>query len=102
MSSAPSWRSLSSPTVLPPRNPSSKKGWNSPMRAAHPVAAPSLLLLVFVCGHATAQDARDWLERMNRAVEELNYRGTFVHAHDGTLEMETLHIVHRTADGQSG
>jgi sigma-E factor negative regulatory protein RseB len=63
------------------------------MRAAHPVAAPSLLLCVFLGGHAAAQEARDWLERMNTAVEELNYRGTFVHVHDGTLEMETLHIV---------
>jgi sigma-E factor negative regulatory protein RseB len=72
------------------------------MRAAHPVAAPSLLVFVFIGGYATAQDARDWLERMNRAVEELNYRGTFVHAHEGMFEMETLHIVHRNADGQSG
>jgi sigma-E factor negative regulatory protein RseB len=52
-------------------------------------------------GHgAYAQEARDWLERMSRAVDELNYRGTFVHVLDGTLE--TLHIVHRNADGQSG
>ena len=70
------------------------------MRAAHPVAAPSLLLFLFVAGQASAQDARDWLERMGRAVEELNYQGTFVHVLDGTAE--TLHIVHRTADGQSG
>jgi sigma-E factor negative regulatory protein RseB len=58
------------------------------------------LLLVLVAGHATAQEARDWLERMTRAVEDLNYRGTFVHVLDGTAE--TLHIVHRNADGQSG
>lgn len=70
------------------------------MRAAHPVAAPSLLLFVLIAGQASAQDARDWLERMSRAVEELNYRGTFVHVLDGTVE--TLHIVHRSADGQSG
>ncbi len=70
------------------------------MRAALPVAAPSLLLFVLVSGQATAQDARDWLGRMSRAVEELNYRGTFVHVLDGTPE--TLHIVHRHADGQSG
>ncbi|HUQ53386.1 MAG TPA: MucB/RseB C-terminal domain-containing protein [Gammaproteobacteria bacterium] len=70
------------------------------MRVAHPVAAPSLVLLVLVGGHATAQEARDWLERMSRAVEDLNYRGTFVHVLDGTAE--TLHIVHRNADGQSG
>jgi sigma-E factor negative regulatory protein RseB len=72
------------------------------MRAAHPVAAPSLLLFVFIASHATAQEPRDWLERMSRAVEQLNYRGTFVHAREATFEMETLHIVHRNADGQSG
>lgn len=70
------------------------------MPTAHPVAVPSLLLLALFCSQATAQEARDWLERMNRAVEELNYRGTFVHVLDGTAE--TLHIVHRNADGQSG
>jgi len=70
------------------------------MPAAHPVAASSLLLLALLGGQATAQEARAWLERMNRAVEDLNYRGTFVHVLDGTAE--TLHIVHRNADGQSG
>ena len=70
------------------------------MRKALPVAAPSLLVFVLLGGHATAQPARDWLERMNRAVDELNYSGTFVHVLDGTPE--TLHIVHRHADGQSG
>ena len=70
------------------------------MRKALPVAVPSLLVLALLSGQATAQQARDWLERMNRAVEELNYRGTFVHVLDGTPE--TLHIVHRHADGQSG
>ncbi len=69
------------------------------IRAARPVAAP-LLLFALVGTHATAQEARDWLERMGRAVEELNYRGTFVHVLDGTSE--ALHIVHRNADGQSG
>jgi sigma-E factor negative regulatory protein RseB len=70
------------------------------MRAALPVAAPSLLLIVLLGGQASAQEARDWLERMSRAVEDLNYRGTFVHVLDGTAE--TLHIVHRHADGLSG
>jgi sigma-E factor negative regulatory protein RseB len=70
------------------------------MRAGYPVAAPSLLFLTLLAGHATAQEARDWLERMSRAVEDLNYRGTFVHVLDGTAEM--LQIVHRNADGQSG
>ena len=70
------------------------------MRKALPVAAPSLLVFVLLSGQASAQQARDWLERMNRAVEDLNYRGTFVHVLDGTPE--TLYIVHRNADGQSG
>ncbi len=56
------------------------------MPAAHPVAASSLLLLALLGGQATAQEARAWLERMNRAVEDLNYRGTFVHVLDGTAE----------------
>ena len=70
------------------------------MRPAHPVAAPSLLVFALLGSHAAAQGARDWLDRMSRAVDELNYRGTFVHVLDGTAE--TLHIVHRGADGQSG
>ncbi|HET7608290.1 MAG TPA: MucB/RseB C-terminal domain-containing protein [Gammaproteobacteria bacterium] len=70
------------------------------MRNALPVAVPSLLLFALLGGQASAQQARDWLERMNSAVEDLNYRGTFVHVLDGTPE--TLHIVHRSAGGQSG
>ena len=70
------------------------------MRPAGRVAAPSIVLLLLFGGHAAAQEARDWLERMSRAVEELNYRGTFVHVLGGTAE--TLQIVHRNENGQSG
>ena len=71
------------------------------MRAARAVAAPSLLLFVFARRPRARRRRRaTWLESMNRAVEELNYRGTFVHVLGGTAE--TLHIVHRNADGQSG
>ena len=70
------------------------------MRNALPVAVPSFLLFALLGSQASAQQARDWLERMSSAVEDLNYRGTFVHVLDGTPE--TLHIVHRNADGQSG
>ncbi len=63
------------------------------------IASP-LLLLTLVGGHAVGQEARNWLDRMNRAVDELNYRGTFVHVLDGTAE--TLHIVHRNVAGSSG
>jgi sigma-E factor negative regulatory protein RseB len=70
------------------------------MRTARAVATQALLLLAFAGGQAPAQEARDWLERMNRAVEELNYSGTFVHVLGTTPE--TLQIVHRNADGESG
>lgn len=70
------------------------------MLVSRPVAVSSVLVLALLGNAASAQEARDWLERMSRAVDELNYRGTFVHMLDGTLE--TLQIVHRNADGQSG
>lgn len=44
------------------------------------------------------QDVKDWLDRMNSAVEGLNYRGSFVHVVDGNAE--TLTIVHRNAGGE--
>jgi sigma-E factor negative regulatory protein RseB len=68
-------------------------------RPVRSLLAPPLLLLTLVGGQAVAQEARTWLDRMNRAVEELNYQGTFVHVMSGTAE--TLRIVHRNADGGS-
>lgn len=53
--------------------------------------------LLCVLGVAHAQDAREWLDRMNDALESLNYRGTFVHVLDGNAE--TMHVVHRNLDG---
>jgi sigma-E factor negative regulatory protein RseB len=47
---------------------------------------------------ASAQDAREWLTRMNRAVEELNYEGTFVHVYGN--HTEAMHIIHRNHNGQ--
>ncbi len=64
------------------------------------LAGSPLLLLTLIGGQAMAQEAGKWLDRMNRAVDELNYRGTFVHAIDGTPE--TLNIVHRNVEGNSG
>jgi sigma-E factor negative regulatory protein RseB len=68
-------------------------------RISRSVLAPTLFSLTFVGGQAVAQEARTWLDRMNRAVEELNYQGTFVHVLGGTAE--TLRIVHRNAGGRS-
>ncbi|HEX6996465.1 MAG TPA: MucB/RseB C-terminal domain-containing protein [Gammaproteobacteria bacterium] len=61
-------------------------------------ASLSCALLAFVMVEADAQDARDWLARMNRAVEELNYEGTFVHVRGNYSE--TLHIIHRNHNGR--
>lgn len=64
------------------------------------LSRPLLLLALVVAADASAQEARAWLDKMNRAVEDLNYQGTFVHVLEGTAE--TLHIIHRNADGRSG
>ena len=57
----------------------------------------SVAITLFVV-EASAQEAREWLDRMNRAVEELNYQGTFVHVLGAAAE--TLHIVHRNHEGR--
>jgi sigma-E factor negative regulatory protein RseB len=59
-----------------------------------------LLLALVMAADASAQEARSWLDKMNRAVEELNYRGTFVHVLEGNAER--LQIIHRNAEGRSG
>lgn len=43
-------------------------------------------------------EVKGWLDRMNTAVETLNYLGSF--DHDVRGHVETLEIVHRFADGQ--
>lgn len=41
-----------------------------------------------------AEDSvKNWLDRMSRAVETLDYKGTLVHVHNG--QVDTLKIVHR-------
>lgn len=62
----------------------------------HPSMVAALLALVMVSlSHGVrADDEVDyWLDRMVRAIETLNYRGTLVHMRDG--HVDTLHIVHR-------
>jgi sigma-E factor negative regulatory protein RseB len=58
------------------------------------------LLSACLLSVAHGQDARNWLDRMNEALEELNYRGTFVHVLP--RKAETLIIIHRNEDGQIG
>jgi sigma-E factor negative regulatory protein RseB len=45
-----------------------------------------------------ADDAREWLTRMNRALSTRNYDGTFFHLSDGRVE--TMRIVHRVRAGR--
>ena len=64
---------------------------------------PSLLLAALLCAApaaalADADDAREWLARMEQAVESLSYEGTFGHMVGNS--METMHVVHRSIDGQ--
>ncbi|MFU8821247.1 MAG: MucB/RseB C-terminal domain-containing protein [Gammaproteobacteria bacterium] len=47
---------------------------------------------------ALADDAREWLSRMEQAVETLSYEGTFVHMVGNSVE--TMHVIHRAVDGQ--
>jgi sigma-E factor negative regulatory protein RseB len=46
---------------------------------------------------SAAEDAREWLEKMNHALQTRNYDGTFFHLSDGRVE--TMRIVHRVRGG---
>src|SRR3981189_184248 len=45
-----------------------------------------------------ADDPREWLEKMNKALATRNYDGTFFHLSGGRLE--TMRIVHRVRAGR--
>ncbi len=72
------------------------------MKAPNPKALLriSCLALAFAALQVKAEDARAWLDRMNRAVEDLNYEGTFVHVVGGNAE--TMYMVHRNHNGVIG
>jgi sigma-E factor negative regulatory protein RseB len=55
-------------------------------------------LLCVLPAKAFADEAREWLSRMENAVESLSYEGTFVHMVGNHLE--TMHVIHRAVDGQ--
>ncbi|HEY0801415.1 MAG TPA: sigma-E factor regulatory protein RseB domain-containing protein, partial [Steroidobacteraceae bacterium] len=46
----------------------------------------------------SADDPRDWLEKMNKALATRNYDGTFFHLSQGRVE--TMRIVHRVRAGR--
>lgn len=60
-----------------------------------------LLLALLASGAASsvalADDARQWLARMNQALTTRNYDGVFFHMHGGRVE--TMRIIHRVKDG---
>lgn len=70
-----------------------------PFRSSSSSVAAAFALGLLVV-EASAQEAHDWLDRMNRAVEELSYQGTFVHVLGAAAE--TLRIVHRNDNGKIG
>lgn len=61
---------------------------------------PRLLLAAFLCAlplSVLASDAREWLARMEQAVETMSYEGTFVHMVGSSIE--TMHVIHRAVNG---
>lgn len=58
----------------------------------------SLPLLFFAVGlPAYADEAHEWLLRVHRSAQQLNYEGTFVYQHGGQLD--TMRVFHRAAEG---
>lgn len=65
-----------------------------PLMARLMLAALLTGLMLSAIGPARAEDSvHDWLDRMSRAVETLDYRGTLVQVRDG--QVDTLRIIHR-------
>lgn len=67
---------------------------------SHPVrcVAGALLLSAFALSVHAEQSARTWLESMGRAVDELNYQGTFVHTLHN--QIETMEVLHKSENGR--
>jgi len=64
-----------------------------------PRKALMLLIFVSVSGTVVADnsgEARKWLERMTRAMNEMSYQGTFVYVRGGVVE--TMRITHVSDD----
>lgn len=61
------------------------------------VLAGVCLTLALGCVRAD-EDAREWLDRMNKALATRNYDGMFIHFRSG--KVETLRIIHRVEAGK--
>ena len=63
-----------------------------------PCAVVGALVLALPPRSQAADDAKAWLEKMNRALATRNYDGTFFHLSEGRVE--TMRIVHRVRAGR--
>ena len=63
-----------------------------------PCALVGALLTALPQRARSADDPRDWLEKMNKALATRNYDGTFFHLSGGRVE--TMRIVHRVRAGR--
>jgi sigma-E factor negative regulatory protein RseB len=63
-----------------------------------PCALAGVLLTTLPRQSLSADDPREWLEKMNKALATRNYDGTFFHLSGGRLE--TMRIVHRVRAGR--
>ena len=57
----------------------------------------AIVLLIAIRPADASDSPRDWLERMDHAVEYLNYEGMLVHMHAGRVDI--YQIYHRVEDG---
>ena len=64
-----------------------------------PSAVAGILLTGLPQSTLAAEDAREWLEKMNNALATRNYEGTFFHLSEGRVE--TMRIVHRVRGGRT-
>src|SRR5450755_3713867 len=63
-----------------------------------PCAVVGVLLAALPRPSRSADDSREWLEKMNKALATRNYDGTFFHLSEGRVE--TMRIVHRVRSGR--
>jgi sigma-E factor negative regulatory protein RseB len=63
-----------------------------------PCALVGALLSTVAQSARAADDPREWLQRMNKALATRNYDGTFFHISGGRIE--TMRIVHRVRSGR--
>src|SRR5476651_2647693 len=63
-----------------------------------PCAVVGAMLASLPQRSSAADDPREWLQKMNQALDTRNYDGTFFHLSNGRVE--TMRIVHRVRAGR--